>query len=173
MTARPHDIDGMRALVRSALAGARDGRRRPYVIRLPPGTDLGAPGAAVGTSSLGEWDLHNERVHLGWTAYGPRWCGTAVNPASKLALLSHAFDDCGFGRVKLQTDLLNTRSQGAIARLGATREGVLRRHVRRADGTFRDTVVFSILREEWPDVRAALLARLPGSDTRAGSTRST
>lgn len=171
--ARPRDVEGMRVVVRAALADARDGRRRPYLIRLAPATDLGAAGAVVGTSSLGEWDLRNERVHLGWTAYGPRWWGTAVNPASKLALLSHAFDDCGFGRVKLQTDLLNTRSQDAIARLGATREGVLRRHTRRADGTFRDTVVFSILREEWPDVRAALLARLPGSDPCAGSTRST
>ena len=150
----------MRALVRSALVDAREGRRRPYVIRLSPGTDLGAAGAVVGTSSLGEWDLHNERAHLGWTAYGPRWWGTAVNPASKLALLSHAFDDCGFGRVKLQTDNLNTRSQAAIAKLGATREGVLRRHKARADGTFRDTVVFSILRDEWPQVRAALEARL-------------
>ena len=67
-------------------------------------------------------------MHLGWTAYGPPWWGTSVNPACKLALLGHAFDDCGFGRVKLQTDLINTRSQAAIAKLGATREGVLRRH---------------------------------------------
>jgi RimJ/RimL family protein N-acetyltransferase len=62
--------------------------------------------------------------------------------------------------VKIQTDLLNERSQVAIARLGATREGVLRRHMRRADGTFRDTVVFSVLRDEWPDVRDRLLRRL-------------
>ena len=84
-----------------------------------------------------------------------------MNPECKLLLLGHAFDDCGLGRVKLQTDLINTRSQAAIAKLGATREGVLRRHKRRADGTFRDTVVFSILRDEWPAVRAGLLARLP------------
>ena len=62
--------------------------------------------------------------------------------------------------MKLQTDLLNKRSQAAIAKLGATREGVLRRHQSRADGTFRDTVVFSVLRDEWPAVRAGLLARL-------------
>ena len=94
-------------------------------------------------------------------AYGPRWWSTAVNAECKLLLLGHAFDDCGFGRVKIQTDLLNERSQVAIARLGATREGVLRRHMRRADGTFRDTVVFSVLRDEWPDVRDRLLRRLP------------
>ena len=75
-------------------------------------------------------------------------------------LLSHAFDDCGLGRVKIQTDAINARSQAAIARLGATREGLLRRHVRRADGTFRDTVVFSVVREEWPAIRANLQARL-------------
>ena len=75
-------------------------------------------------------------------------------------LLSHAFDDCGLGRVKIQTDAINARSQAAIARLGATREGLLRRHVRRADGTFRDTVVFSVVREEWPVIRAGLQARL-------------
>jgi RimJ/RimL family protein N-acetyltransferase len=83
-----------------------------------------------------------------------------VNAESKLLLLGHAFDDCRFGRVKLQTDLLNTRSQAAIERLGATREGVLHRHMRRADGTFRDTVVFSVLADEWPGVRAGLLARV-------------
>ena len=83
-----------------------------------------------------------------------------MNPECKLLLLSHAFDDCGFGRVKIQTDILNSRSQAAIAKLGAVREGVLRRHQVRADGTFRDTVVFSILRDEWPGVRDGLLGRL-------------
>jgi RimJ/RimL family protein N-acetyltransferase len=151
------------AAVRDALAHAgvgRTGPRQAYVVRLAADSELGPAGAVAGTSSLAEWDLANEGVHLGWTAYGPRWWGTAVNPACKLALLTHAFDDCGFGRVKLQTDLINTRSQAAIAKLGATREGVLRRHIRRADGTWRDTVVYSILVDEWPAVRDGLRARL-------------
>jgi RimJ/RimL family protein N-acetyltransferase len=84
-----------------------------------------------------------------------------VNAACKLALLGHAFDDCAFNRVKIQTDLINGRSQAGIAKLGATREGVLRQHMRRPDGTWRDTVVYSVLRDEWPAVRAGLLARLP------------
>lgn len=158
--ARPRDVAGMAAIVRDAVAAAERGDRQAYVVRLLADSALGPAGTVVGTSSLGEWDLGNERVHLGWTAYGPRWWGTAVNAEAKLLLLGHAFDDCGFGRVKLQTDLLNERSQAAIAKLGATREGVLRRHVRRADGTFRDTVVFSILREEWPSVREKLRHRL-------------
>jgi RimJ/RimL family protein N-acetyltransferase len=151
------------AAARDALAHAgigRTGPRQAYVVRLAADSDLGPAGTVVGTSSLAEWDLENEGVHLGWTAYGPRWWGTSVNPACKLALLSHAFDDCGFGRVKLQTDLVNTRSQAAMLKLGATREGVVRRDIRRADGSWRDSVLFSILVDEWPAVRAGLEARI-------------
>jgi len=114
----------------------------------------------VGTSSLGDARPALGRVHLGWTAYAPAVWGTRVNPSAKLALLRHAFEDCGYHRVKIQTDVRNERSQAAIARLGATREGVLRGHQPRADGTWRDTVVFSILADEWPGVRAGLEARL-------------
>lgn len=96
---------------------------------------------------------------MGSTLYHP-WWGTAVNPEAKLLLLTHCFEDCGYGRVKIQTDLLNTRSQAAIAKLGAQREGVLRRNRRRENGTFRDTVVFSILRDEWPMVKERLMSRI-------------
>ena len=75
-------------------------------------------------------------------------------------LLRHCFEDLGLGRVKIQTDAINTRSAAAIGRLGATREGVLRRHSRREDGSFRDTVVFSVIDTDWPRVRDHLLARL-------------
>jgi RimJ/RimL family protein N-acetyltransferase len=124
---------------------------------------LVADGTVVGTSSLGDVHLADERAHLGWTMWGHRWWGTAVNPEAKLLMLGHCFDDCGFGRVKIQTDARNHRSQAAIAKLGARREGVLRRHARRADGSFRDTVVYSILGDEWPEVRERLEARLAGS----------
>jgi RimJ/RimL family protein N-acetyltransferase len=92
--------------------------------------------------------------------YGSRWWGTAVNPESKLLLLEHAFDTCGFGRVKIQTDVINARSRAAILKLGATFEGITRRDVRRADGSWRDSAVHSILVDEWPTVRAGLRARL-------------
>jgi N-acetyltransferase len=150
MHRRPVSVEDNRALVASRFLTAG---RVVYAIRLSDGT-------LVGTSSLLEIDLPNESVHLGATLYGRRWWGTAVNPEAKLLLLGHCFDDCGFGRVKIQTDALNTRSQAAIAKLGATREGVLRRHMRREDGTFRDTVVYSILVDEWPAVRDGLRARL-------------
>lgn len=143
--------------------GQADGAGRgriAYAIRLVADGPLGAAGTLVGTSSLIEADLAHEHVHLGSTLYGRRWWGTQVNPEAKLLLLTHCFEGCGYGRVKIQTDGLNTRSQAAIARLGATREGVLRREHRREDGTFRDTVVFSILGDEWAGVKAGLQARL-------------
>ena len=150
MHRRPVSVEDSRALVTSRFLVAG---RVVYAIRLVDGT-------LVGTSSLLEIDLANESIHLGATLYGRRWWGTAVNPEAKLLLLAHCFDDCDFGRVKIQTDALNTHSQAAIAKLGARREGVLRRHLRREDGTFRDTVVYSILADEWPDVRDGLRARL-------------
>ena len=155
---RPRDLLAFARWWSSALADPR--RSAVYVVRLVTDGPLGPAGTIVGTSSLGDVSLPDERVHLGWTAYAPAVWGTTVNPECKLLMLAHAFDDCRFGRVKIQTDLLNTRSQAAIAKLGAVREGVLRRHQARADLTFRDTVVFSILRDEWPAVRAALRGRL-------------
>lgn len=133
------------------------GSGNPYAIRLRGGA---ADGRLVGTSTLGDFEERLERAHIGWTAYDPAVWSTAVNPEAKLLLLQLAFDS-GFGRVKLQADALNDRSRAAIARLGATFEGVLRRHRIRADG-WGDTAVFSVLVEEWPTVRAGLEARLDG-----------
>lgn len=121
-----------------------------------------AAGTVVGITSVGDIDVANAAAHIGWTAYTPTVWGTVVNPATKYALLAHCFDDCHLERIRLQTDAINVRSQRAIAALGATREGILRHHQRRADGTWRDTVVFSILRSEWPQVKAALKRRIAG-----------
>ena len=90
----------------------------------------------------------------------PARLGQVVNPEAKLLLLSHAFDVLGAGRVQLKTDVRNHRSQQAIARLGARYEATLRRYQRREDGTVHDTVLFSILAEEWPAVRDGLLERI-------------
>lgn len=162
MAAPPTDLAEVEALVAATVAArAPDGRgRTAYTIRLVEDSDLGAAGTIVGTSSLGDVDTTREHVHLGWTMYGSRWWGTAVNPETKLLLLSHAFETCGFGRVKIQTDVINERSRAAILRLGATFEGITRRDVRRADGTWRDSAVHSILVDEWPQVRAGLRRRL-------------
>jgi RimJ/RimL family protein N-acetyltransferase len=113
----------------------------------------------VGTTTLGDFDLVNESAHIGWTAYAPEVWGTRVNAETKRLLLGTAFDH-GFERVKLQADVLNDRSRAAILRIGASFEGILRHTQRRADGSWRDTAVYSILREEWPAVRDGLDARL-------------
>lgn len=113
----------------------------------------------VGTTTLGDFDLANGSAHIGWTAYAPEVWGTRVNAEAKRLLLGTAFDH-GLERVKLQADVLNERSRAAILRLGAQFEGVLRHTQPRADGTWRDTAVYSVLREEWPAVRAGLDERL-------------
>jgi RimJ/RimL family protein N-acetyltransferase len=168
MHRRPTSRDDAVALARQRFMtgqGAADGRgggRTAYSIRLVGDGPLGPAGTLVGTSSLAEAHLVNESIHLGSTLYGSRWWGTQVNPEAKFLLLSHCFEDCGYGRVKIQTDALNTRSTAAIAKLGAVREGVTRRDMKREDGTFRDSVVFSILSDEWPLVKKGLQARLRG-----------
>jgi N-acetyltransferase len=113
----------------------------------------------VGTSTLADVDLANEQVHLGWTAYAPEVWGTEVNPEAKLLLLDLAFS-MGFGRVRLQADVLNERSRAAIVKLGGVFEGVARRDRPRADGSWRDSALYSILADEWPAVRAGLERRL-------------
>jgi RimJ/RimL family protein N-acetyltransferase len=118
----------------------------------------------VGATKLGDLDLPTESAHIGWTGYDPRVWGTAVNPEAKLLLLGLGFDH-GFGRVKLQADARNARSRAAILKLGAQFEGLARRHKPRADGTWRDSAIFSIIVDEWPAVRAGLEARL---DARGG-----
>lgn len=136
----------------------------PWVVRLT--RDLGGfdAGAIVGTTSYLGVSMSDASIEIGATAYAPSVWATSVNPACKLALLTHAFDVLGAGRVQIKTDIRNVRSQQAIARLGAHFEGVLRRHFRRSDGTVRDTVMFSIIAEEWPEVRAGLLERLKVTD---------
>jgi RimJ/RimL family protein N-acetyltransferase len=113
----------------------------------------------VGTSTLGDFVEALEHTHIGWTAYDPAVWGTAVNPEAKLLMLGEAFDH-GFGRVKLQADVLNERSRAAILKLGATFEGITRRDRPRADGTWRDSAVYSVTIDDWPNVRAGLIARL-------------
>ena len=134
--------------------------RFPWVVRLRTPMAGLAAGSVVGTSSYLEASPRDARLEIGFTMYSPAVWGTVVNPQTKLLLLGHAFDDLGAGRVQLKTDIRNVRSQQAIARLGATYEGVLRRYQRRADGTVRDTVLFSVIAEQWPSVRERLEARL-------------
>ncbi|WP_035756563.1 GNAT family N-acetyltransferase [Granulicoccus phenolivorans] len=138
------------------LRGYALSQERPWLVRLPDGRP-------VGTSTLSEFDPVAERLHLGWTAYAREVWGTVVNAETKLLLLGMAFDH-GWGRVKLQSDVLNTRSRAAIAGLGATFEGITRRDKRRADGTWRDAAVYSVIIDDWPRVRSGLTQRVSAWD---------
>jgi RimJ/RimL family protein N-acetyltransferase len=127
-----------------------------------------ADGRIVGQSCYINPRPRDAGVEIGGTWYAPEAQGTFVNPSAKLLLLGHAFQS-GAERVELKTDSLNARSRAAMLKLGCTFEGVHRHHMRRADGTWRDTAWFSILREEWPGVRERLEARLAGDEiTRTG-----
>ncbi len=151
-TRSPARSEEMRANVERTLERQAAGRQLPFAIVVD--------GVVAGSTSFYEWDEPSERIEIGYTLLGTAWWRTAVNTSCKLLLMGHAFDSLGYGRVALRTDHLNTRSQAAIARIGGVREGVLRRHVRRPDGTWRDTVYFSILRDEWPGVRERLTEAL-------------
>lgn len=117
-------------------------------------------GSAVGTTSFLDLSITDARVEIGHTTYATQVWGTNVNPACKLLLMGWAFEECTMNRVQLKTDIRNERSQAAIERIGATREGVLRMYQRRQDDTIRDTVMYSVLAQDWPRVKEHLLSRL-------------
>jgi N-acetyltransferase len=117
-------------------------------------------GEAVGMTGYLEIRPAHRGLEIGRTWFGKSFQGTRVNPESKYLLLAHAFEQLGAARVQLKTDLNNLHSQRAIEKLGAQREGVLRRYQMRSNGTLRDTVIYSILADEWPQVKAKLQARL-------------
>jgi N-acetyltransferase len=150
----PADEAAFDAFARGYYAGGP--AAMPWTVRLEGGPDHGT---VVGATKLGDLDLPTESAHIGWTAYDPRVWGTAVNPEAKLLLLALAFEH-GFGRVKLQADSRNARSRAAILKLGAQFEGIARREKPRADGSWRDSAVYSVIIDDWPAVRARLEARL-------------
>ena len=125
------------------------GQRVPFVQR------CARTGEVIGTTSYYDIDEVNRSSRIGYTMFGRSRWRTGVNTEAKLLLLTHAFETLGAVRVEWHTDTRNERSQRAIERLGATREGVLRRHRLRADGTWRDTVQYSMTDAEWPKRTAA------------------
>ncbi|MFI7707932.1 GNAT family N-acetyltransferase [Nonomuraea sp. NPDC049480] len=122
---------------------------------IPFAVVLKETGRAVGWTTYAGVPGFDASVEIGWTWYGRAYWRTAVNTNCKLLLLDHAFG-LGYNRALLKTDNLNLRSQNAIKRIGGVHEGTLRRHRKRPDGTWRDTVYFGILEEEWPEHRARL-----------------
>jgi RimJ/RimL family protein N-acetyltransferase len=171
---RPAEMD---AFVAGRLAQRDAGTWAPFVVRALPdspslaGRDLSPLvaddlGTVVGLTNYLNIAREDRHVEIGGTWYAASAQRSAVNTEAKLLMLGRAFDALGCVRVELRTHLSNERSQAAISRLGAIREGVLRRHKLMPDGRFRDTVVFAILDTEWPDVRARLASRLARGHTR-------
>jgi N-acetyltransferase len=120
-------------------------------------------GRVIGSTRFMNIDRANRRVEIGSTWIAPPWQRTAVNTEAKYLMLRHAFDVWGCIRVELKTDALNEKSRNAILRLGAKEEGTLRRHVVTWSGRVRDSVYFSIVDSEWPEVKARLESRLAGA----------
>jgi RimJ/RimL family protein N-acetyltransferase len=118
------------------------------------------PGHAVGVTCYLDIRPEHRGLEIGSTWLARPWQGSAINPEAKLLLLRHAFEALGALRVQLKTDARNLQSQRALAKLGATREGVLRRHMILPDGFVRDTVMFSVTDQDWPRVRDGLERRL-------------
>ena len=156
MPGRPQTAESYSDFLTSRIATGR----YVWVVRLLEAHAGVAAGSIVGTSSYMDVSVQDARLEIGATAYICSVWGSKVNPDAKLLLFSYAFDTLRVGRVQFKTDVRNVRSQQAIARLGARYEGTLRRHQRRDDGSVRDSVLFSVIVEEWPSVRAALSARL-------------
>jgi RimJ/RimL family protein N-acetyltransferase len=149
----PRTLDEARAWIDSALQKQAGGSELPFAI-------LDPSGAFAGSTRYLDVRPKDAALEIGATFLVPEHWRTAVNTECKLLLLGHAFETLGAQRVCLKTDGRNVRSQEAIARLGAVREGTLRRHLRTRGGFLRDTVYYSILSQEWPDVRDSLRARL-------------
>jgi len=142
------------AYIAEVLAGQAAGHMLPWAVREV------ASGAIIGSTRYHDIVAAIDRVEIGYTWYGKRWQRSHVNTGCKLLLLGHAFDALGCKVVGLRTDNFNFASQRAIEALGAKKDGVLRHHAARRDGTARDTVLYSILAGEWPDVKRHLEFRL-------------
>lgn len=145
------------AFVAKALAALDRGDEVPFA------TVERATGAVIGTTRYMDIRREHRAVEIGYTWLGRAWWRTAINSEAKYLMLRHLFDAVGCWRVSLKTDRLNERSQRAIERLGAVREGVLRKHMIVQGGRARDTVYYSIVDDEWPSIRARMESQLYGT----------
>lgn len=142
--------EDMKLTIEAAIVERERGIQTPFVV-----VDKES-GKMIGSSRYLDLSRSHKSLEIGWTWYHPDYWRTRVNTETKFLMLQYAFEEMDMNRVQFCTDLRNIRSQTAISRLGAKKEGLLRRHRVIADGYVRDTVVFSILKEEWPMVKSTL-----------------
>jgi len=151
---RPETLDQARIWIDDALADRRADRRLPFTIFSVEDN------AVIGSTSYWDFDAHNAHGEIGSTWLRRTSWGTACNIETKLLLMTHAFETLQLERVAFRTDILNERSQRAIEKLGAIKEGVHRHEMRRRDGSWRDSVHYSLLRSEWPNAKEHLIRHL-------------
>ena len=154
MPNRPLEPSSMDGWLKKAMQAESSGREYPFVVILV------ASGRLVGSTRYLDVQEDDRGAEIGWTWYAPDTWGGVVNPEAKYLLLRHAFEDWGAIRVALKTDIRNLHSQAAIRKLGAKYEGMLRNQRIRPDGSYRDTVVFSITDREWPAAKSRLEQRI-------------
>ncbi|NKF51560.1 GNAT family N-acetyltransferase [Shewanella sp. WXL01] len=148
------DNDSMKTYVEKALEAESIGQALAFAVRDK------VSGSVIGCTRICNWDQANRRLEIGYTWYAKSFQRTAVNTESKLLLLNYAFTALDCIAVEFRTHWHNKVSRAAIGRLGAKQDGILRNHRIQADGTLRDTVVFSIINSEWPAVEASLKSKL-------------
>jgi RimJ/RimL family protein N-acetyltransferase len=153
---RPDDFE---AYIRKALELQASGSALPFATIVKDG------GRVVGSTRYMNIDAANHRVEIGTTWIARSWQRTFVNTHAKFLMLRHAFEGLGCNAVELRTHRLNDQSRTAIERLGAKLDGILRQHMIMPDGHVRDTVVYSIIRDEWPSVKAGLERRIAELDS--------
>ena len=144
----------MKTFVQDALDAQAKGSAVPFAVFEQ------ASGRIVGSTRFGAIERAHRRAEIGWTWLNPRVQRTAINTEQKYLMLRHAFETWGLMRVEFKTHALNEKSRRAIARIGATQEGVLRQHMIGHDGRIRDTVYFSVVDCEWPAVKQQLEQKL-------------
>jgi len=160
MPARPLKAETMDRWLEKAVQAEAQGREYPFVVvRLEDNR-------VIGSTRYLEVQEDDRTVEIGWTWYTPDAWGGVVNPEAKYLLMRHAFDDWHAIRVALKTDIKNLHSQAAIKKLGARYEGTLRNQRIRPDGSYRDTVIFSVIESEWPSVELRLKQRIEQAPTR-------
>ena len=150
----PKSENDMEQLIKSMVAEKVDNEREPWAV-----IDL-KTNKCIGSTSYLDIEIERKTLEIGSTFYGAIARRTAINTETKLLLLSEAFDNRGYERVQLKADNLNEVSLRAIERIGAKKEGVLRNHFLRRDGSRRDTVMYSIIRSEWPEIASDLQSKL-------------
>ena len=150
----PSDLDEFSKIFQNFVDESTSGKRVAFAVVLK------STGLAIGTTSFLDLNPTHRSIEIGSTFYAKEYWRSFVNTECKLMMLSEAFEVRGAERVTLKTDSQNERSRAAILRLGASYEGILRHHMLRPNGTWRDSAYFSILSEEWPAVKASLLSKL-------------